>query len=184
MGSGTGLGLSQVYGIVKQHSGFIDVQSEPGAGSTFTFYLPVCPAVEPAAIPTLHCEPLDGKNAGILVVEDYEAIRTMIRRILTKLNFTVFTAENGRDALQIYEKNKSSIRLIITDLVMPELDGIGMSRIIKASNPSIKILAISGYPLGSEWKDLYSAGIAECIQKPFERNTLIRTVCDLLMKNN
>lgn len=184
MGSGTGLGLSQVYGIVKQHSGFIGVHTETGTGSVFAIYLPVCPAAEPAAVPEFHYEPLDGKNAGILVVEDYEAIRTMIRRILTKLNFTVFTAENGKDALQIYEKNKASIRLIITDLVMPELDGIGLSKIIKANNPSIKILAISGYPLGSEWKDLYHAGITECIQKPFERNTLIRTVCDLLMKDN
>lgn len=184
MGSGTGLGLSQVYGIVKQHSGFIDVRTETGSGSVFTIYLPVCPAVEPATVPEFHYEPLDGKNAGILVVEDYEAIRTMIRRTLTKLNFTVFTAENGKDALQVYEKNKASIRLIITDLVMPELDGIGLCKIIKANNPSIKILAISGYPLGSEWKDLYHAGITECIQKPFERNTLIRTVCDLLMKDN
>ncbi|HYQ47472.1 MAG TPA: response regulator, partial [Thermodesulfovibrionales bacterium] len=96
----------------------------------------------------------------------------------------VFTAENGKEALQVYEQNKDSIRLIITDLVMPELDGIGMSRIIKTKNPSVKILAISGYPLGSDWKDLYNAGITECIQKPFERNTLIRMVCDLLMKNN
>ena len=184
MGRGTGLGLSQVYGIIKQHGGFIDVQSKTGIGSSFIIYLPVCPAAEPEIAPAFHCEPFDGKNVGILVVEDYEAIRTMIRRILTKLNFTVFTAENGRDALQVYEQNKASIRLIITDLVMPELDGIGMSRVIKAGNPSIKILAISGYPLGSEWKELYQAGITECIQKPFERNTLIRTVCDLLMKNN
>ncbi|NJD57092.1 MAG: response regulator [Nitrospirae bacterium] len=183
-GSGTGLGLSQVYGIIRQHGGFIDVQSETGSGSIFTIYLPACAAAESQPAPTFQTEFLDGQHAGILVVEDYEAIRTMIRKLLTKLNFTVFTAENGKEALEVYEKNKNSIRLIITDLVMPELDGVGMSRIIKAKNPSVKILAISGYPLGSDWKDLYNAGITECIQKPFERNTLIRMVCDLLMKNN
>jgi len=181
-GKGTGLGLAQVYGIIKQHGGFIDVSSMIGKGSVFTIYLPVCAATELEAVEQLNVESFDGQNTGILVVEDYEAVRSMISRILSKLNFTIYTAGNGREALEVYERNKDSIRLIITDLVMPELDGIEMSKIIKSRNPAVKILAISGYPLGSEWKNLYDAGITECIQKPFERLALIHAVCSLLKK--
>ncbi len=183
-GKGTGLGLAQVYGIVKQHGGFIDVSSLPGRGSLFTIFLPVCTAAECAAVETPSCEPFDGHNIGILVVEDYEAVRSIISKILCRLNFRVFTAENGREALSIYEKNRDSIRLMITDLVMPEMDGFTLSRVIKSRNPAMKILAISGYPLGSEWKNLYEAGITECIQKPFERLTLIQAVCTLLKKGD
>ena len=179
-GKGTGLGLSQVYGIVKQHGGFVDVQSEIGSGTSFCIYLPVCTAGKTGSMPEVPFSVPDGQFQTVLVVEDYEAVRNLIRQILTKLNFTVLTAVNGLDALKIYEKNKASIKLVITDLVMPELGGIEMSRIIKARNPSAKILAISGYPLGSEWGDLYKAGITECIQKPFERQTLIQAVCTIL----
>lgn len=183
-GKGTGLGLAQVYGIIKQHGGFIDVNSIAGKGSVFTIYLPVCAATELTAVEQPTVESFDGQNAGILVVEDYEAVRSMISSILSKLNFTIYTAENGKEALEVYEQNKDSIRLIITDLVMPEMDGIEMSRIIKSMNPAVKILAISGYPLGSEWKHLYEAGITECIQKPFERLTLIHAVCSQLKKGS
>ena len=179
-GKGTGLGLSQVYGIVKQHGGFVDVQSEVGAGTSFSISLPVCTAGKISSAPEVPFAVPDGQFKTVLVVEDYEAVRNLIRQILTKLNFTVLTAVNGVDALKIYEKNKASIKLIITDLVMPELGGVEMSRIIKARNPSVKIMAITGYPLGSEWGDLYKAGITECIQKPFEQQTLIQAVCTTL----
>ena len=179
-GKGTGLGLSQVYGIVKQHGGFVDVQSEVGSGTSFSISLPVCTAGKISSTPEVPFAVPDGQFKTVLVVEDYEAVRNLIRQILTKLNFTVLTAVNGVDALKIYEKNKASIKLIITDLVMPELGGVEMSRIIKARNPSVKIMAITGYPLGSEWGDLYKAGITECIQKPFEQQTLIQAVCTTL----
>lgn len=183
VGKGTGLGLSQVYGIIKQHEGHILLDTEVGKGSKFIIYLPEAgskteriSADEAAVFPF-------GQDETILVVEDNEAVRNLVERRLTKLNYRVLAATNGNEALKLFEDNYDKIRLVITDLVMPGMGGIELSRMLRAKNPSLKIIALSGYPLGSEKEDFLPAGIVECIHKPFQGQILAKAVSRALNKN-
>jgi two-component system cell cycle sensor histidine kinase/response regulator CckA len=176
VGKGTGLGLSQVYGIIKQHEGFIDVRTKVGKGTSFIMYLPA------------HDVPVEHRWSGrgpsvpkgaketILVVEDNESVRNLIERKLLKLGYTIITARNGRDALSVMEDYAEKIRLVITDLVMPEMGGLELSRAIKSRYPSVEIIALSGYPIRSEREELENAGISDLIQKPFVVRTLAESV--------
>lgn len=182
VGMGTGLGLSQVYGIVKQHEGFIDVKTEAGRGSLFIIYLPAIKAHADAADEKGKAFILKGRDECILIVEDNESVRNFIQSKLSKLGFKVFAAANGKDALRTFENQLNEIRLVITDLIMPEMGGMELSRILKSKNPSIKIIALSGYPIGLEKEDMLQAGIVEYIQKPFQGQTLIQSVFKALEK--
>ncbi len=180
VGKGTGLGLSQAYGIIKQHEGHIVVDTKAGAGSTFIIYLPESrvPAEtideKKEAIPSMQLK------ETILVVEDSDSVRNLISRKLSKLNLNVLAAKNGKEALELFEKNSKDIKLVITDMVMPEMGGIELSRALRSFNPAIKVIALSGYPLGSETSDLLDAGIVKCIQKPFQGQTLVQAVHSVL----
>lgn len=182
VGMGTGLGLSQVYGIVKQHEGFIDVKTEVGKGSLFIICLPAIKAHADAADEKGEAFILKGRDECILIVEDNESVRNFIQSKLSKLGFKVFAAANGKDALRTFENQLNEIKLVITDLIMPEMGGMELSRILKSKNPSIKIIALSGYPIGLGKEDMLQAGIVEYIQKPFQGQTLIRSVCKALEK--
>lgn len=176
VGKGTGLGLSQVYGIIKQHEGFMDVRTKVGTGSSFIVYLPA------------HDVPLECRRSGrgpsvpkgsdetILVVEDNESVRDLIERKLIKLGYTLLTARNGKDALSVMGDHAGKIRLVITDLVMPEMGGLELSRRIKASYPSVGIIALSEDPMGSEKEELEDAGIDDLIEKPFVVQRLAEAV--------
>lgn len=182
VGMGTGLGLSQVYGIVKQHEGFIDVKTEVGKGSLFIIYLPAIKAYADATDKKGEAFIPKGRDECILVVEDNESVRNFIQSKLSKLGFKVLAAANGKDALRTFENQLNEIRLVITDLIMPEMGGMELSRILKSKNPSIKIIALSGYPIGLGKEDMLQAGIVEYIQKPFQGRTLIQSVCKALEK--
>jgi len=179
-GKGTGLGLSQVYGIVKQHKGFLDVQTRIGRGTSFIVYLPAVKALELLSDELKRSEEPRGKAETVLVVEDNEPIRTLIERKLTQLNYKVITASNGRDAVRIFEKKQNEIKLVITDIVMPEMGGIELCRMIKGNKPFMKLIALSGYPLDYDEKELLHIGFAECIKKPFNVITLVQSVYSVL----
>ncbi len=179
-GKGTGLGLSQVYGIVKQHDGFLDVRTEIGEGSTFSIYLPASGPGQTPAETAVEAEMPKGQSETILVVEDNETVRNLVVRSLGRLNFTIVTATNGKDALALFENLHDTIKVVITDLVMPVMGGIELSRMIREKDPGIKIIALTGYPLGAEEDDLAGAGIVECIQKPFQIQTLVNAVINAL----
>ncbi|MBA4371534.1 MAG: hypothetical protein C0402_01590 [Thermodesulfovibrio sp.] len=175
-GKGTGLGLSQVYGIIKQHDGFLDVKTKIGEGSAFSIYLPASsPGQAPAEPPGDAAMPR-GQSQTILVVEDNETVRNLVVRSLGRLNFTIVTATNGKDALALFENLHDTIKVIITDLVMPVMGGLELSRMIREKDPGIRIIALTGYPLGAGEEDLAEAGIVECIQKPFQIQTLVNAV--------
>lgn len=182
VGMGTGLGLSQVYGIVKQHEGFIDVKTEVGKGSLFIIYLPEIKAYADVTDEKGEAFIPEGRDECILVVEDNESVRNFIQSKLSKFGFKVLAAANGKDALRTFENQLNEIRLVITDLIMPDMGGMELSRILKSKNPSIKIIALSGYPIGLGKEDMLQAGIVEYIQKPFQGQTLIQSVCKALEK--
>ncbi len=175
-GKGTGLGLSTIYGVVKQNKGFINVYSEPGLGTTFKIYLPCHEeqeAVEsrPRAESTKQKQMPTGSET-LLLVEDEPAILFMGREILEKLGYTVLTAEKPAEALRLADENKDGIHLLITDVIMPEMNGRDLAARLSDSIPGLKTIYMSGYTadvIASH--GVLEAGV-EFIQKPFSLREL------------
>ena len=144
-GEGTGLGLSTVYGIVKQHHGFIEVESETGKGTTFTIYFPL---VRRKADPIRKSSILDDLPRGnetILIVEDETMVRNIATRILTRLGYNILSAENGLEALSQIEKYSGTIDLLLTDIIMPNMNGRELAQKVQEESRKVKILYTSGY---------------------------------------
>jgi PAS domain S-box-containing protein len=173
VGQGTGLGLAQVEGIVKQHEGYIKVKSRVGQGTTFTLYFPPLPTLQPAASPEIAREErkLQGQGKVILLVEDNKFVREVVEAMLKGLGYQVLTAANGRSALEVYDLHRDSIALVITDLTMPEMGGFALAEALQAKNRAVKILAMTGYPLNMKPEDL-TRGIAGWLQKPLSLEQL------------
>ena len=182
-GMGTGLGLSMVYGIIKQSGGFITVNSEVGKGTAFKIYLP---RVEEAAASALQRDDSDYLPRGaetILLVEDEQAVRDLAARILRELGYTIIEASNGEEALLISaQRATGDIHLLLTDVVMPQMSGKLLTDMIKAERPGIKVLFSSGYTDNA----LVHHGALEpgtaFLQKPFSPSTLARKVREVLDK--
>ena len=169
---GTGLGLSTVYGIVKQNDGFINVYSEPGEGTTFKIYLPrhAGPETEDRDEPVT--EVPQGAGEVVLVVEDEILILRLTEKMLKSLGYTVLVANNPSDALHLAESHTGAIDLVITDVVMPELNGRQLVDRIKAIYPGIKSLFMSGYTANViAHRGVIEAGV-NFIQKPFSAKDL------------
>ncbi len=173
-GKGTGLGLAQVYGIVKQHEGYIGVETEAGKGTTFRVYLPASGAEEEIAEEEASATP-QGQGETVLLVEDEEKLREGGRELLESLGYRVLTAANGREALEVYE-TEGGADLVITDLVMPEMGGKMLIRKLREANPGLKGLAITGYIVEEDIQRLRKAGFLDIVHKPFEVNTLAKAV--------
>jgi CheY-like chemotaxis protein len=172
---GTGLGLATVFGIVKQSSGAIAVDSIPGHGTTFRIYWPRIDAVVAVAAETRFV-PVRGSST-MLVVEDDAQLRKVLRRYLTSWGYTLLEAACGADALELARGHDGPIDLLLTDLVMPRgIDGRTLSRQILADRPTIKVVFMSGY---TEHPALHSAAIGPgdvFVQKPFTSRTLHETL--------
>jgi len=178
-GKGSGLGLAQVYGIVRQHHGFIGVVSAPGNGATFTVYLPrIKEGKLPPAEPTRPNRPA-GQGETILLVEDEEVVRLLGEQILTKLGYHVRLAANGWEALVVQE-TAGKIDLLITDLVMPGMSGRELILELRRKEPGLKAMAITGYTVAEDRRELAEQGISEIVSKPFDIDLLASTVRRLL----
>jgi two-component system cell cycle sensor histidine kinase/response regulator CckA len=153
VGKGTGLGLSTVYGIVKQTGGFIYIDSEVGKGTTFRIYLPrheeeIESEADPAAKDKQNAKKSKPDLTGtetILLVEDEETVRGFSARALRKIGYEVFEAGTGFQALEVMNEVEGRIDLVVSDVMMPEMDGPSMAREMRRKNPDLKIIFVSGY---------------------------------------
>ena len=181
VGQGTGLGLAQVYGIIKGHGGFIDVYSKPGDGSIFTMYLPAldAPEIEAPARDTLTGQSM-GAGQAILLVEDDQAARDALQILLEQQNYQALTASNGLEALKVLDGAPQLVDLVISDVVMPEMDGVELYRVLRSQHPNVKVLFITGHPLDETSQSLLQGGQVHWMQKPFSASSFNHMVKDLL----
>ncbi len=177
-GRGTGLGLAQVYGIiVHQHGGAIGVASEVGEGTTLALYLPVTHDSQAELAPPRPEAP-QGRGETILLVEDQEKLRAAVSSLLRSLGYKVYAAPNGAEALRMYRElwQGSGIDLVISDVVMPEMSGQALARALKEINPGVRLMAMTGYPLGEIVPALREIGFLDIVGKPLDTDTFARVV--------
>ena len=167
IGQGTGLGLAQVYGIIKQHGGYIDIDSQIGEGTQFNIYLPALS--EPRAESKIENPPtdIDGDGKTVLLVEDDYATRKALKTMLTLHNYHVLVAENGVDALDHLESSAQDIVLMVSDIVMPQMGGFDLYKKMQNRWPEIEVLFITGHPLDDQNHQILQQGKVHWLQKPF-----------------
>ena len=186
VGKGTGLGLATVYGIVKQHEGWVEVTSKPGFGTTFEVFFPasneIAKPVNEEVSPNI---PISGGKETLLIVEDEPVLREMAQLILEECGYTVLVAANGRDALELWEKHQSSIDLLFTDMVMPAgVSGMELANKLLALHPKLRVVFASGYTVDDISTDFLARNNnARFLQKPYTRATLVRSVREAIDGN-
>ncbi|MEI9962233.1 MAG: ATP-binding protein [Limisphaerales bacterium] len=177
IGKGTGLGLATVYGIVKQHQGWIEVESTVGKGTTFRIYIPYVGAEEIEAEKSPALVSVRGGTETILLVEDERPVRELVARILQKHGYRILQAGSGNDAAVVWEEHKANINLLLTDLVMPgDMNGRELAERLWLERPDLKVIFTSGYSADIVGKDFKLEPELNFLQKPYHPQTLALTV--------
>lgn len=178
-GEGTGLGLAQVFGIVSQHEGHIELKSVVGEGTIFSVYFPSLPVASLSGIIPEISEPAKGQMETILIVEDDMAMREALVEMLEMTNYQALSAGDGQAALEIFSE-EPNIDLVLSDLVMPVMGGVALHGELKKKYPDVKMVIMTGYPLAEGGKDLLEQGIVAWLQKPLDADMLARTIREVL----
>jgi PAS domain S-box-containing protein len=180
VGKGTGLGLATVHGIVQQHQGWVEVESQPGQGTVFCIYLPTeTGGTEPVA-PTAH-QPVRGGSETIFLVEDDASVRTLARHVLEHYGYRVIEADSGRSALALWPNHAGEVALLLTDMVMPGgVSGWQLAEEIRRTHPDLKVVFTSGYSQDALERDLTARKGVAFLQKPYPPQILAQTIRDLL----
>jgi two-component system cell cycle sensor histidine kinase/response regulator CckA len=180
MGRGTGLGLASVYGIVKGHGGYIDVNSRKGRGTTFSIYLPA--SEKRVSKPVKGSEQVIKGSETILLVDDEETVLDLGAQMLEQLGYTVIEAKGGAEAIEIYKTRRDDIDLVMLDMIMPEISGGEVCVAIKEINPQVRVLLSSGYSIEGQASAILKRGCDGFIQKPFSVERLSMSVGEILGK--
>ena len=180
VGRGTGLGLSVVFGIVKQGGGMIDVMTARGRGTTFSIYLPAVEGAEESESPADDAEPSLGDGETVLVAEDERAVLELVKSILSGAGYRVLTARNGVEAIEILETQADEVDLLVTDMVMPKMGGMDLANEFLRMCPNKTVVYMTGYSL--ELNAMREQLDDDCffVSKPFNPNDLTETVCRAL----
>ncbi len=180
-GRGTGLGLAVVYGVVRTHRGFIEVDSRPGRGTVFSLYFP---ASERQALPEppqgTEELPLARGSETILVVEDEEDLRELLTSMLHDAGYSILVARDGMEALERYRRHRQDIELVITDMDLPKLNGAAVSQSILNDNPGARIILISGFLDAALKKSILASGVREFVAKPYTLAQMLRIIRKVL----
>ncbi|MEX2382483.1 MAG: response regulator [Opitutales bacterium] len=183
-GQGTGLGLPTVLGIIRSHHGFITVESELGTGTVFRIYLPVTHEGEPESPEKAPDPGIHGNGELILVVDDEEFVRHLAQKALSKNGYQVIEAANGKEAAELFTKNADKIAIVLTDIMMPVMDGIALTRIIREQNPALPVITCSGLGHRKYQEPLRDLNVHAFLEKPYSIDQLLNIIRDELVKAN
>jgi signal transduction histidine kinase/ActR/RegA family two-component response regulator len=180
---GTGLGLSVVYGVVNNHRGFVQVETEPDAGTTFSIYLPMLASIDASAAGPYQLAPTSARDPQtILLVEDEEMLRELGIQVLETEGYRVLTAKDGEEAVEMFQAHRDEIGLVVCDLGLPKLGGREAFIKMKQTKPSVRAIVASGYLEPAVRSEILKAGVIETIQKPYDINELVATIQSVIGK--
>jgi CheY-like chemotaxis protein len=189
IGHGTGLGLSVVYGIVESHKGFIDLESNPGSGTSFKLYFPLRLLGETPAtnqIIKTSFETTEGTNGRgtILVVEDERNMMKLLYKVLERHGYKILTASDGETAVETYQHSKEAIDVVVLDLGLPKMTGREVLRHIKNENPDVKVVIASGYLEPEVKSEIDRAGVKYFVPKPYSPDEVVQALQSLIEKES
>jgi PAS domain S-box-containing protein len=181
IGKGTGLGLAIVHTIIKSHGGFLKVESEVGRGTKFSVYLPADPAYRTdATVPPFVVALPRGRDELVLVVDDEFSIRHITQQTLEAFGYRVIIASDGAEAVALYAKQAQQIALVVTDMMMPIMDGAALAQVLRRINPLVRIIAASGIDSSENVTKASNAGVKHFLLKPYTAETLLKLVREML----
>lgn len=183
VGKGTGLGLSTAMAIVKSHEGFINVYSEVGKGTAFSVYLPACRAMEEQPLPRRMPDFPTGHGELVLVVDDEEAIRQITKSTLETFGYRVLLAGDGAEALAVYEANRDDVDIVLTDMMMPLMDGEATIGALRKLAPDLKIISASGLAEEARTAEATATSVSIFLRKPYTAEQLLRAIAEVLTVN-
>lgn len=180
LGKGTGLGLSTVLGIVRGHGGFVDVSSEQGRGAVFSVYIPALGEAETSASKPVSAQVPGGNGELVLLVDDEPAILSVTEAILTSSGYKVLMAGDGSQAFRVFSEHAGEIQAVVTDIMMPTMDGVSLIRALSKRNPGLKVIVSTGQADDSHYTELNSLGVRHFLSKPFRTAQLLNLLREIL----